>query len=127
MRISDWVQTCALPIFAVDTHIFRIGNRTGIAPGRTPRAVEDALMRVVPPERLLHAHHWLILHGRYTCKARRPECESCIVNDLCEWPEKTAGPKVAEPPVEPPAVRRVRRGAKKAAPRRSPRPRSSRF
>src|SRR3546814_16251924 len=98
MRISDWVQTCALPIFAVDTHIFRIGNRTGIAPGRTPRAVEDALMRVVPPERLLHAHHWLILHGRYNRKARRPECEGRLLNDLFEWHVKNAAPTEEDTP-----------------------------
>jgi endonuclease III len=74
---------------AVDTHVFRVGNRTGLAPGRTPLEVELALMRVIPPEFMLHAHHWLILHGRYTCLARKPRCEVCLINDLCRWPEKT--------------------------------------
>ena len=76
------------PVIAVDTHIFRVGNRTGLAPGRTPRAVEDGLMRRVPEEFRRDAHHWLILHGRYTCTARRPKCGACVVADLCEWPDK---------------------------------------
>ena len=75
---------------AVDTHIFRVANRTGLAPGKDVRAVEDELLRVVPPQYRRHAHHWLILHGRYTCKARKPECPTCPVRDLCHWPEKTA-------------------------------------
>jgi endonuclease III len=74
---------------AVDTHVFRVGNRTGLAPGRTPLEVELALERVIPSEFMLHAHHWLILHGRYTCLARKPRCEICLINDLCRWPEKT--------------------------------------
>jgi endonuclease-3 len=74
---------------AVDTHVFRVGNRTGMAPGKTPLEVELALERVIPAEFMLHAHHWLILHGRYTCLARNPRCEVCIINDLCRWPEKT--------------------------------------
>ena len=74
---------------AVDTHVFRVGNRTGLAPGHTPLEVELGLMRVIPPEFMLHAHHWLILHGRYTCLARKPRCEVCLINDLCRWPEKT--------------------------------------
>ena len=74
---------------AVDTHIFRVSNRTGLAPGKDVRAVEDELLRVVPPRYRRHAHHWLILHGRYTCKARKPECPACPVRDLCHWPEKT--------------------------------------
>ena len=74
---------------AVDTHIFRVGNRTGLAPGKTPRAVEDALMRRVPPELLRDAHHWLILHGRYVCKARKPDCPGCVIADLCRFKEKT--------------------------------------
>lgn len=77
------------PTIAVDTHIFRVGNRTGLAKGKTPDAVEKVLERVTPARWKLHAHHWLILHGRYTCKARKPLCEACIVADLCEWPEKT--------------------------------------
>ena len=76
---------------AVDTHIFRVSNRTGLAPGKTPEKVEAELERIVPDEYLLHAHHWLILHGRYICTARKPKCRQCPVNDICEWPEKTAG------------------------------------
>jgi endonuclease-3 len=77
------------PTIAVDTHIFRLGNRTGMAPGKTPRAVEDALMKRVPTHWLLHAHHWLILHGRYTCKARKPECPTCPVVEFCRYQAKT--------------------------------------
>jgi endonuclease III len=77
------------PTIAVDTHIFRVGNRTNLAPGLTPFEVELKLNHVVPDKYKLHAHHWLILHGRYTCIARRPLCETCIINDLCRWPEKT--------------------------------------
>src|SRR6266404_1747381 len=74
---------------AVDTHIFRIGNRTGLAPGKNPLEVETKLDRVVPAEYKRHAHHWLILHGRYVCVARRPLCEKCLIADLCKWPGKT--------------------------------------
>ncbi|VIO66983.1 endonuclease III [Bradyrhizobium ivorense] len=74
---------------AVDTHVFRVGNRTGLAPGKTPLEVELGLEKVIPIEFMLHAHHWLILHGRYTCLARGPRCEVCLINDLCRWPEKT--------------------------------------
>jgi len=74
---------------AVDTHVFRVANRTGLAPGDTPLEVELGLEKVIPPEFMLHAHHWLILHGRYTCLARKPRCEVCLINDLCHWPEKT--------------------------------------
>ena len=74
---------------AVDTHVFRVGNRTALAPGNTPLEVELGLERVIPAEFMLHAHHWLILHGRYICLARRPRCEVCLINDLCRWPEKT--------------------------------------
>jgi len=77
------------PTIAVDTHIFRVSNRTGLAPGKTVRAVEDKLDKAVPDEFRKDAHHWLILHGRYTCKARRPECPSCAINDLCGWRHKT--------------------------------------
>jgi len=85
---------------AVDTHIFRVGNRTGLAVGKTPHDVEMKLNEVVPGKYKLHAHHWLILHGRYTCIARRPLCEKCIIADLCKWPGKTT---LATP--TPPAAR----------------------
>ncbi|HXT81852.1 MAG TPA: endonuclease III [Acetobacteraceae bacterium] len=78
---------------AVDTHIFRLGNRTGIAPGATPRAVEDALVRRIPPELLRDAHHWLILHGRYVCKARQPECWRCVAQPWCRYPDKVLAPR----------------------------------
>jgi endonuclease-3 len=77
---------------AVDTHIFRVANRTGLAPGKDVRVVEDGLMRVTPKEYRRHAHHWLILHGRYTCKARRPECWRCVVADLCPFEPKSPAP-----------------------------------
>jgi endonuclease III len=77
------------PTIAVDTHIFRVGNRTGIATGKTPFEVETKLDAVVPAQYKLHAHHWLILHGRYVCVARRPLCEKCLIADLCKWPGKT--------------------------------------
>jgi len=82
--------------FAVDTHIFRVGNRTKLAPGKTVLAVEKQLEKVVPQPFRLHAHHWLILHGRYTCKARTPECWRCTVEDLCPYKPKTAAPKRAK-------------------------------
>src|SRR5262249_5209704 len=78
------------PTIAVDTHIFRLGNRTGMAPGRNPREVETVLEEVVPNEYKRHAHHWLILHGRYICLARRPRCKDCLIADLCLWPGKDA-------------------------------------
>ncbi|WFU47633.1 endonuclease III [Sinorhizobium terangae] len=89
------------PTIAVDTHIFRIANRIRLAPGRTPDEVEAHLSRVIPEAYLYHAHHWLILHGRYVCKARRPECERCVIADLCKFPEKTCdipAPLVELPP-----------------------------
>jgi endonuclease-3 len=76
------------PTMAVDTHIFRVANRTGLARGKTPRAVEDKLVKVIPSEFLKDAHHWLILHGRYVCKARKPDCPRCPISDLCAWPYK---------------------------------------
>ena len=78
------------PTIAVDTHIFRVSNRTGLAPGKDVRTVEDKQVRLVPVEFKRDAHHWLILHGRYTCKARKPDCAHCVIHDLCRWPEKTA-------------------------------------
>jgi endonuclease-3 len=77
------------PTIAVDTHIFRVGNRTGLAPGRDPDEVEEILERVIPAQYKLHAHHWLILHGRYTCIARKPGCPECIVADICRYKAKT--------------------------------------
>lgn len=77
------------PTMAVDTHIFRIGNRIGLAPGKTPLEVEQGLVKRIPAEFMRHAHHWLILHGRYVCKARKPECERCIIADLCRFKGKT--------------------------------------
>jgi endonuclease III len=110
------------PTIAVDTHIFRVGNRTGLAPGKTPLEVEMALEQRTPPEYKAYAHHWLILHGRYVCKARKPECPDCVVADLCRYPAKTgpieliavrtatAQPEVpGEPAIsEPPRSRRAR-------------------
>jgi len=75
---------------AVDTHVFRVANRTGLAPGDTPLAVEQKLLKVTPPQFLLHAHHWLILHGRYVCQARKPRCGACRIEDLCEYKAKTS-------------------------------------
>jgi endonuclease III len=77
------------PTIAVDTHLFRLGNRTGIAPGKTPLEVEQRLLKFVPAEYMQHAHHWLILHGRYVCVARNPKCGECLIRDLCEWKGKT--------------------------------------
>jgi endonuclease-3 len=77
------------PTIAVDTHLFRIGNRTGIAPGKTPLEVEEKLLKFIPEEYKLHAHHWLILHGRYVCVARTPKCGECLIRDLCEFRQKT--------------------------------------
>ncbi len=90
-----------IPTLAVDTHVFRIGNRCLMAPGKTPDEVEEHFLRVIPEQYLFHAHHWLILHGRYTCKARKPECERCVIADLCRSPEKTfdvPAPLVELPP-----------------------------
>jgi endonuclease-3 len=80
------------PTIAVDTHIFRVSNRTAIAPGKDPLEVEQKLMKFVPQEFVQHAHHWLILHGRYVCVARKPKCPACIIRDLCEYRAKTKEP-----------------------------------
>ncbi|MEP9374295.1 endonuclease III [Mesorhizobium sp. KR1-2] len=90
---------------AVDTHILRIGNRIGLAPGKTPEQVEAELVRIIPDEYMRHAHHWLILHGRYVCKARKPECEKCVIADICKYKEKTTSipaPLVPIAPLEDP-------------------------
>lgn len=79
------------PVMAVDTHIFRVANRIPLAPGKTVLEVERKLMKAIPRDYLLDAHHWLILHGRYTCRARKPDCPHCLIADLCEYPQKTAG------------------------------------
>jgi len=105
---------CGQPTIAVDTHIFRVANRTGLAPGKTPLAVEEALLEVTPRAYLLNAHHWLLLHGRYVCTARLPACPRCIIRDLCEYPNKTP-PKLlpaaarSELPRERPSAGRRRR------------------
>jgi endonuclease-3 len=83
------------PTMAVDTHIFRVSNRTGLAPGKDPLEVELGLLKVVPDQYLLHAHHWLILHGRYVCKARTPECWRCVIREWCRFEPKTPPPKTA--------------------------------
>jgi endonuclease-3 len=106
------------PTIAVDTHIFRVANRTGLAPGKTPLDVEMGLMRVVPETYLLHAHHWLILHGRYTCIARKPLCPTCVVRDLCRFKDKTKEGELA--PARP--VRSPSRAPSKPAGRRNRRP-----
>ena len=81
------------PTIAVDTHLFRVANRTGMAPGKTPMAVEQGLLKVIPEPYLLHAHHWLILHGRYVCKARKPDCWRCVIREWCRFEPKTPVPK----------------------------------
>ncbi|MGB3338550.1 MAG: endonuclease III [Devosia sp.] len=83
------------PTIAVDTHLFRVGNRTGMAPGATPLLVEQQLLKAVPQQYMLHAHHWLILHGRYVCKARKPECWRCVIREWCRFEPKTPLPKGA--------------------------------
>lgn len=77
------------PVIAVDTHIFRVANRTGLVSEKTPEKVELSLEKIIPDEFLQHAHHWLILHGRYTCTARKPKCSGCTISNLCEWPDKS--------------------------------------
>jgi endonuclease-3 len=106
---------------AVDTHVFRLANRTGLGPGKTPRAVEEALLKVTPPDMLHDAHHWLILHGRYVCKARKPECWRCLIADLCAFKAKEEGPDGARSKIAASAKKRIKRAA-----RSSPLSRSSR-
>jgi endonuclease III len=89
------------PTMAVDTHILRIGNRIGLAPGKTPDEVEDILVRIIPDEYMRHAHHWLILHGRYVCKARKPDCPACVIADICKAAEKTTSVPAPLVPIEP--------------------------
>jgi endonuclease-3 len=103
------------PAIAVDTHIFRVANRTGLAPGGTPLLVEEGLERVVPDRWKRNAHHWLILHGRYVCVARKPHCERCVLNDLCAYPEKTTDAPAPQRPARKPVAKKV---AARAAGRR---------
>ena len=93
------------PTIAVDTHVFRIGNRTGIAPGKNPLEVEQRLLKFVPQAFLQHAHHWLILHGRYVCKALKPACAACLIADLCDYRDKT-GTQAPTPKSKPRAAKR---------------------
>ena len=114
------------PTIAVDTHIFRLANRTGLAPGKTPRHVEDRLEKVVPDRFKRGAHHWLILHGRYVCLARKPRCEACVLADLCAYPAKTT---LSPAPVRPSSHKArpaSRRSKKQRAPRRARKPAGSR-
>ena len=106
-----------MPTMPVDTHIFRVSNRLGLARGENPRAVEDGLLRVIPPEYLLHAHHWLLLHGRYVCTARSPQCPRCPLVDLCPYKDKTLPLPSALPFAANEAPAKARRTA---APRKSP-------
>jgi endonuclease-3 len=105
------------PTIAVDTHIFRVSNRTGLAPGKTPFDVEMKLEKVTPPQFKQHAHHWLILHGRYICKARPPDCWRCLVADLCAFKDKTPPPGALAPKANKP----LKSVAKKAQPKRKAR------
>lgn len=111
------------PTMAVDTHIFRLGNRTGIAPGKTPREVEDGLVARVPPELLRDAHHYLILHGRYVCKARTPECWRCVAAQWCNYNDKTPAPAAApKDAAQGRGVRRTPSGSARSPRSRPPRP-----
>lgn len=113
-KTANVVMNCAFgaETFAVDTHVFRVANRTGLAPGKNPAEVEAKLDRLTPQPWRRHAHHWLILHGRYVCKARRPECWRCVVRDLCRYKPKTPAPGSEEEAV---LLRRARSIAKKKA------------
>ena len=108
-KTADVVRNVAFghPTIAVDTHIFRVANRTGMARGKTADAVSDRLVTVTPPEYAQHAHHWLILHGRYVCKARTPECWRCAISDLCQYKDKTPAPAPKRKSVAAKAPRRT--------------------
>ena len=102
------------PVIAVDTHIFRLANRSGLAPGKTPREVEDGLERVTPERFKRHAHHWLILHGRHVCKARKPDCPACVVNALCRYEAKeTLAAQPADKPARTKAATKRRKGGRR--------------
>jgi len=103
------------PTIAVDTHIFRVGNRTGLAPGKTPLDVEQQLEKCVPAKFKLHAHHWLILHGRYTCVARKPHCPTCVVRDLCRFADKTKEPPEQKSAAKKRAIRKPAAKRRRAA------------
>ena len=108
-----------LPTIAVDTHIFRVANRTSLAPGKTVRAVEDKLEKVVPDEFKLDAHHWLILHGRYVCKARKPDCPQCVIRDLCQYKDKTPDEsELKKAPAKKPAANKATAKKSSIKPRR---------
>ncbi|WP_207764704.1 endonuclease III [Hyphococcus luteus] len=108
------------PTIAVDTHIFRVGNRTGLAPGKNPLEVELGLEKIIPDDFMQHAHHWLILHGRYICKARKPECWRCPIVDLCQFKEKVMSPDAPKKNGPKPAAKKkaAKKTAKKAAPKK---------
>src|SRR3981189_1356396 len=99
---------------AVDTHVFRVSNRTGLAPGKTPLEVELKLLKIIPPQFAQHAHHWLILHGRSTCVARKPDCPHCVVRDLCAYKDKTPGPGDVLAPVAPAVAQATREAVAQA-------------
>ncbi|RPI13571.1 MAG: endonuclease III [Lysobacterales bacterium] len=115
-KTANVILNCAFgePTMPVDTHIFRVANRTGLAPGRTVREVEEGLLARVPQEFRQHAHHWLLLHGRYVCTARRPACPGCLIADLCEYPDKTRA-EAATP------AKATQRAAPRATPQGAPR------
>src|SRR3546814_4158386 len=101
MRISDWISDlCSSDLIAVDSHIFRVSNRTGLARGKDVRAVETRLRKVVPDEYRQDADQWEILHGRYTCKARKPDCPHCVIRDMCRFPGKTQESRPEKPSAE---------------------------
>ena len=110
-------EAFGMPTIAVDTHVFRVANRTGLAPGKTPHAVEQKLEEVVPERFKRHAHHWLILHGRYTCLARKPRCFACVIRDVCPFEPKTPDP---ESEAAAKAEARAAKGRKLAPPRAKP-------
>ena len=110
------------PTIAVDTHIFRVSNRTGLAPGKTTLAVELGLEKITPDEFIQHAHHWLILHGRYVCKARTPECWRCEIDDICQFKEKSPPPGAAKPAKKKAAGKKAKTAKKKSAKRMRSKP-----
>jgi endonuclease-3 len=110
------------PTIAVDTHIFRVSNRTNLAPGKNVEEVEEKLEKVVPDQYKLHAHHWLILHGRYTCMARKPLCPTCVVRDLCRFKDKTREVAASDSVARPLRVTGRKRKPKTSSPAKKPKP-----